>query len=163
MKLLVAAVASPPANSVYVLCFVDANPVYFANVLLHFAVGLLVIPPFLVWGVRLLRAPAAQPGLAMKRVGFVVMLGGIGTGIALAIVGGLRANQWLIDTHMTVAAVAVVMLALGALAGRAAPTLGRRRRLGWARGVRSEEHTSELQSLAYLVCRLLLEKKKKRK
>src|SRR2546425_6648636 len=28
----------------------------------------------------------------------------------------------------------------------------------WSR--RSEEHTSELQSLAYLVCRLLLEKKK---
>src|SRR2546425_11072531 len=30
------------------------------------------------------------------------------------------------------------------------------------RGLRSEEHTSELQSLAYLVCRLLLEKKKKK-
>src|SRR2546425_6303144 len=30
-----------------------------------------------------------------------------------------------------------------------------------AGGARSEEHTSELQSLAYLVCRLLLEKKKK--
>src|SRR5687767_15555834 len=29
------------------------------------------------------------------------------------------------------------------------------------RPTRSEEHTSELQSLAYLVCRLLLEKKKK--
>src|SRR5205823_9740737 len=29
------------------------------------------------------------------------------------------------------------------------------------RTLRSEEHTSELQSLAYLVCRLLLEKKKK--
>src|SRR2546425_3054303 len=29
-----------------------------------------------------------------------------------------------------------------------------------AGGERSEEHTSELQSLAYLVCRLLLEKKK---
>src|SRR2546425_8667254 len=28
--------------------------------------------------------------------------------------------------------------------------------------LRSEEHTSELQSLAYLVCRLLLEKKKER-
>src|SRR2546425_6805463 len=35
-------------------------------------------------------------------------------------------------------------------------TGGKRRR-----GARSEEHTSELQSLAYLVCRLLLEKKKK--
>src|SRR5687767_15763876 len=31
---------------------------------------------------------------------------------------------------------------------------------GTRRGCRSEEHTSELQSLAYLVCRLLLEKKK---
>src|SRR2546425_1423673 len=31
-----------------------------------------------------------------------------------------------------------------------------------ASSVRSEEHTSELQSLAYLVCRLLLEKKKKK-
>src|SRR2546425_3116734 len=31
------------------------------------------------------------------------------------------------------------------------------------RATRSEEHTSELQSLAYLVCRLLLEKKKKKK
>src|SRR5687767_15527297 len=31
-----------------------------------------------------------------------------------------------------------------------------------ARGARSEEHTSELQSLAYLVCRLLLEKKNKK-
>ena len=29
--------------------------------------------------------------------------------------------------------------------------------------IRSEEHTSELQSLAYLVCRLLLEKKKEKK
>src|SRR2546425_3503649 len=35
--------------------------------------------------------------------------------------------------------------------------------IGWITGhSRSEEHTSELQSLAYLVCRLLLEKKKKK-
>src|SRR2546425_6088377 len=32
----------------------------------------------------------------------------------------------------------------------------------WLKRDRSEEHTSELQSLAYLVCRLLLEKKKKK-
>src|SRR2546425_6150287 len=41
--------------------------------------------------------------------------------------------------------------------------------LEWAKdgirinSLRSEEHTSELQSLAYLVCRLLLEKKKKKR
>src|SRR5258706_11080552 len=45
---------------------------------------------------------------------------------------------------------------------------GRRRIRGFGRGgrgsrriIRSEEHTSELQSLTNLVCRLLLEKKKK--
>src|SRR5258708_27445459 len=35
-------------------------------------------------------------------------------------------------------------------------------RSGLARGGRSEEHTSELQSPDHLVCRLLLEKKKKK-
>src|SRR5687767_15579475 len=38
----------------------------------------------------------------------------------------------------------------------------RQARLSSHRICRSEEHTSELQSLAYLVCRLLLEKKKNR-
>src|SRR2546423_14371859 len=45
------------------------------------------------------------------------------------------------------------------IAGRVLYTL-----IGWwtrRASDRSEEHTSELQSLAYLVCRLLLEKKKK--
>src|SRR2546423_8966083 len=43
------------------------------------------------------------------------------------------------------------------------PSLARRSAADRAsRGPRSEEHTSELQSLAYLVCRLLLEKKKTR-
>src|SRR5712672_434917 len=38
--------------------------------------------------------------------------------------------------------------------------LGEARQNRFAVASRSEEHTSELQSLAYLVCRLLLEKKK---
>src|SRR5262247_1384731 len=33
--------------------------------------------------------------------------------------------------------------------------------IGWAASPRSEEHTSELQSLRHLVCRLLLEKQKR--
>src|SRR5687768_18109759 len=37
-----------------------------------------------------------------------------------------------------------------------------RKRGEGARGMRSEEHTSELQSRLHLVCRLLLEKKKKK-
>src|SRR3712207_7486901 len=42
--------------------------------------------------------------------------------------------------------------------GRWNQSAGARRCSSWQR---SEEHTSELQSLQYLVCRLLLEKKKK--
>src|SRR2546425_9420020 len=50
---------------------------------------------------------------------------------------------------------------LGGLGGRGRSAVkgGPGRIPPWAGG-RSEEHTSELQSLAYLVCRLLLEKKK---
>src|SRR5687767_15342487 len=47
----------------------------------------------------------------------------------------------------------------GMLRGPAVDGVGGRR-LGRLRRTRLEEHTSELQSLAYLVCRLLLEKKK---
>src|SRR3712207_8501681 len=53
---------------------------------------------------------------------------------------------------MAVGALAIGRLAIGRLA------LGR---LALGRAGRSEEHTSELQSRQYLVCRLLLEKKKK--
>src|SRR5258705_8824104 len=49
--------------------------------------------------------------------------------------------------------------------GETSPAAGRPGRLARTRRLsrRSEEHTSELQSLRHLVCRLLLEKKKKRK
>src|SRR2546425_2673429 len=49
-----------------------------------------------------------------------------------------------------------------ALARRARRGREQRRGMGRWAGRRSEEHTSELQSLAYLVCRLLLEKKKQK-
>src|SRR5205814_8733599 len=57
--------------------------------------------------------------------------------------------------------------AAGLLQGAAAADCARARDDGPARvhlrleRIRSEEHTSELQSLRHLVCRLLLEKKKK--
>src|SRR5436189_3329536 len=51
------------------------------------------------------------------------------------------------------AAAADALAALAAHGGRLGPVLQEL-------GLRSEEHTSELQSPMYLVCRLLLEKKK---
>src|SRR5262245_38734403 len=74
------------------------------------------------------------------------------------------------DRHLEMASIA-------AHAGAIPPTNGVPKRAGsgvciritpepfatMRRAARSEEHTSELQSLRHLVCRLLLEKKKKRK
>src|SRR3712207_7867632 len=48
-----------------------------------------------------------------------------------------------------------------ASAGKRIPPVLRRPRANVGTPLRSEEHTSELQSRQYLVCRLLLEKKKK--
>src|SRR3712207_9072617 len=45
--------------------------------------------------------------------------------------------------------------------GHVGDTVGEPLALRGAKPLRSEEHTSELQSRQYLVCRLLLEKKKK--
>src|SRR5205823_14073847 len=60
----------------------------------------------------------------------------------------------------------VALHVVGVEHGRRLALLKHRLLIRFGRGVvvqrqlRSEEHTSELQSLAYLVCRLLLEKKK---
>src|SRR5438093_3547161 len=56
----------------------------------------------------------------------------------------------------------VAMLSATASARRVRLVIGRSRQGPGEQVLRSEEHTSELQSLTNLVCRLLLEKKKKK-
>src|SRR2546425_7408781 len=60
---------------------------------------------------------------------------------------------------LTLAAVLVALVFLYTSRGVARAQAQGRPPRGFAAAMRSEEHTSELQSLAYLVCRLLLEKK----
>src|SRR3712207_8514923 len=78
-----------------------------------------------------------------------------------------RSRRWVVFVHQDGVILGPMIAALdelGILSGERAlselPAAG----LGYVRvGLRrSEEHTSELQSRQYLVCRLLLEKKKKR-
>src|SRR5205823_10777639 len=77
-------------------------------------------------------------------------------------------NVYVADTYnYTVRKItpAGVVTTLAGLAGYDRPytdATGSDARFNYLNGIaaRSEEHTSELQSLAYLVCRLLLEKKK---
>src|SRR6185437_17031605 len=75
-------------------------------------------------------------------------------GAVILLLGGKRTNSWghLVGATMPVAAFAYGVVAFVTMLSY--PAAQR------SRDLRSEEHTSELQSLAYLVCRLLLEKKK---
>src|SRR3712207_7514009 len=62
-----------------------------------------------------------------------------------------RSELWLRDGDRTV----VFRQIVGVLARRIVTRTGVGRRLGTGERMRSEEHTSELQSRQYLVCRLL--------
>src|SRR2546425_7210154 len=70
-----------------------------------------------------------------------------------------------LEPYLPVLHTCTVICGAGALvlawaAWRRRPALGAWAAVAVTLAFRSEEHTSELQSLAYLVCRLLLEKKK---
>src|SRR2546425_8610852 len=67
---------------------------------------------------------------------------------ALSYAAGALGAKFLLREHLSGVRWAGVLLVCGGVA------------LVWAGGGGSGEHTSELQSLAYLVCRLLLGKKK---
>src|SRR5437899_8561424 len=65
------------------------------------------------------------------------------------------------DAAAPIAADSLYRAALDRLGDRIAPEVAWQLHAGWAgvlRGQRSEEHTSELQSLRHIVCRLLIEK-----
>src|SRR5690348_18091713 len=97
--------------------------------------------------IRQLRVPSRTG----SGLGFAV-LSAASFGLSGALARGLMDAGWSAGAAVTVrillAAVALVPPAVVVLRGR------------W--GLRSEEHTSELQSPVHLVCRLLLEKKKKK-
>src|SRR5687767_7310376 len=75
-------------------------------------------------------------------------------------------TRWFIGGTLNVSANCLDRHVAGGLGDRVAyhweGEPGDTRTITYAELLRSEEHTSELQSLAYLVCRLLLEKKKKK-
>src|SRR2546425_6713669 len=72
-----------------------------------------------------------------------------------------RSNQQLVESLVEMPIFHNQLIAfVGSRKRRLAQHLADERRAHPFGAIRSEEHTSELQSLAYLVCRLLLEKKK---
>src|SRR2546426_3304759 len=78
---------------------------------------------------------------------------------------GFIADELRLLTKVLEAGMPALGVCLGAQliakAAGAEVTAGAEKEIGWYQLTRSEEHTSELQSPCNLVCRLLLEKKKK--
>src|SRR2546422_2763271 len=84
-------------------------------------------------------------------------------------VTAFRQSKFKQDSYQTIVQMASVDVASKAIGARAVwlredgvRILGRVVARHGSNGARSEEHTSELQSRLHLVCRLLLEKKKKK-
>src|SRR5438034_5738441 len=86
-------------------------------------------------------------------------------GIAMPLMMVLAERRWQVTGHAIYLDLAkrwakgtAILFAVGAVSGT---VLSFELGLLWPKFMRSEEHTSELQSHSDLVCRLLLEKKKK--
>src|SRR5215204_7384212 len=111
----------------------------------------LVMTTSLDHGVEEARAAAAggEIPVVMSGDGLIGQIGGVlvGTGTPLGVIPGGRGNDL------------ARVLGIPTDVDRAVAVLAE----GTSRAIRSEEHTSELQSHSDLVCRLLLEKKKKNK
>src|SRR5438045_6877740 len=91
-----------------------------------------------------------------KAIAFFIALGACLVALAIALNVGWMIFHW----RQAVPLVLGIILFALLIAGLVMNTIFLVREI--RRNERSEEHTSELQSLRHLVCRLLLEKKKKK-
>src|SRR3989454_8634993 len=148
------------------------------NVALWIVQGLLAAVFLLAGGAKLvlpldqMTGPVALPGWFLRCIGLAEVLGALG----LVLPGLLRIRPGL--TPLAAAGLVIIMIGATVVmwAGGVVPVAlmnvvvallaafvayGRWRLAPYRDSSRSEEHTSELQSPCNLVCRLLLEKKKK--
>src|SRR2546425_9223286 len=113
---------------------------------------------FLNWAVMAQYAPKIVEGTWVTiQLAVAVVIAGIACGLCLSVLRAFRFRAinvlivFAVDVLRALPPLVIIIAFYFAL-----PTAGVRM-TAWVS--RSEEHTSELQSLAYLVCRLLLEKK----
>src|SRR5207253_1463412 len=133
------------------------------------AVRLTVTGLGLAWGVG---AAMAIPDLAPHEGALIlVVLTGIIAGASSTLVGDRRSFHYLVFTTLAPLPIGILLqgqsrfnLIATMLIALFALGMERVHRRGYRTfAERSEEHTSELQSRGHLVCRLLLEKKKKKR
>src|SRR5690625_7052192 len=80
--------------------------------------------------------------------------------LTTSVFGSEESTGGFTTTAVLYALLAVTVITFMALGVRENPRHSTRQRPRFLRGMRSEEHTSELQSRGHLVCRLPLEEKK---
>src|SRR5690625_6339913 len=122
------------------------------------------VQPFSATLAMLFRARGLASMVSTVAVRLDESSGILALGTKIKIIDGPKVND-LVITPGVLIAVAVVIMAFVILhrtrTGRTVYAIGGSEQSAALMGLRSEEHTSELQSRGHLVCRLLLEKKKK--
>lgn len=109
-------------NSVYLAAFASPTLFYYSNVLLHVGLGILLLPPAIISGVRYVRRGLPHQGRfwpLVVRLSFLSLLISMAAGLALILVGNLRPNRWILHLHIASAVFGVLLIA-GYLRARAA-------------------------------------------
>src|SRR5687767_10709765 len=144
------------------------NPAFTHALWLTVLIALIAVPVNTMFGVvcalaLVRRGSTRGNALLNAAIGLPLALSPVVVGLSLILVFGINGwfGGWLADQGIRVIfalpgmVIATIFVSLPFVVREVVPVL---REIGDEQE-RSEEHTSELQSLAYLVCRLLLEKK----
>lgn len=100
-------------NSAYLAVYATPSLFYMSNVLFHCLLGLVLILPFLVYGLRVLRQSSdalGRPGRFIAWLAYGSMTISMIAGVTLMIFGNTRPNHWILKLHIGTALVAVLMM-----------------------------------------------------
>ena len=101
------------ANAGILAAFSHENFLYYANVLLHILLGIILIGPFVVWARRFLKTDAhyGKPfGHNAGRLGYLMMILATAAGLYLIVAGNVPENRWASNVHIAAGILACLFM-----------------------------------------------------
>ena len=102
-------------NSAYLAAYATPSLFYMTNVLFHVVLGLVLILPFMISGIRVLKQSSdalGRHGLGLAWLTYGLMIISMMAGAVLTIIGNTRPHQWILKLHILTAILAIVSMVL---------------------------------------------------